>query len=112
MGWAATHETTETTRSSPAGATWRETCRRAVTIVAAAFVFRNAISLPSAAGILLIIGGSASYAVASARARAEGGGGADAAAELCGAGGDAEPAERSLLEEEGVGPRSDSSNET
>lgn len=46
------------------------TCRRAVTIVAAAFVFQNAISTSSAAGILLIIGGSAAYAIASAADRA------------------------------------------
>jgi len=42
------------------------TCRRAVTIVAAAIVFQNVISAPSAAGIALIIGGSTAYAIASA----------------------------------------------
>ena len=86
------------------------TCRRAVTIVAAAFVFRNAISLSSWGGIVLIIAGSASYAVASARVRAEGA----SSPELCGgggAGGEAEPAERSLLAEEAGAQRSDSSNE-
>lgn len=47
------------------------TFRRAVTIVAAAIVFQNAISPASASGIALIIGGAAAYAVASARAKAK-----------------------------------------
>ena len=46
------------------------TCRRAVTIVTAALVFQNAISASSAAGITLIIGGAAAYAIASAAERA------------------------------------------
>ena len=46
------------------------TCRRAVTIVAAALIFRTHISLPSAAGIALIIGGAVGYAVAKDTGRA------------------------------------------
>ena len=42
------------------------TCRRAVTIVAAAIIFQNAVSPTSAAGIVLIIGGATAYAIASA----------------------------------------------
>ncbi len=39
------------------------TCRRAVTIVASAVVFQNAISLSSGGSIVLIIGGGVAYAV-------------------------------------------------
>ena len=46
------------------------TCRRAVTIVAAAIIFQNSLSLASASGIVLIIGGSIAYATAMARAKA------------------------------------------
>ena len=46
------------------------TCRRAVTIVAAAIIFQNALSPASAGGVVLIIGGSIAYAVAMARAKA------------------------------------------
>ena len=42
------------------------TCRRAVTIVAAAIVFQNPVSPTSAAGIALIIGGAVAYAYTSA----------------------------------------------
>ena len=45
------------------------TCRRAVTIVAAAIIFQNAVSPTSAAGIVLIIGGATAYAIASAAAK-------------------------------------------
>jgi hypothetical protein len=45
------------------------TCRRAVTIVAAAVVFQNQVSLASASGIALIISGAIGYAVASAASR-------------------------------------------
>ncbi len=40
------------------------TCRRAVTIIAALVIFATPISVPSALGITLIIGGSVAYAVA------------------------------------------------
>ena len=45
------------------------TTRRAVTIVAAAIFFQNAISFVSAVGIVLIIGGACAYAVFSSRAK-------------------------------------------
>jgi len=46
------------------------TCRRAVTIIAAALIFHNVTSTASALGICLIIGGSAAYAAAAPKERA------------------------------------------